>query len=618
MDVTIPAMFFERAARAKAAPFFRSKQADGTFADTSFEDAKARVDALAAGFLTRLQLDLGDRVLILANTREEWVLADFSLLSLGVQTVPVYATLLTEEVGYIAQDTGAKFAVVENQEHLEKLRSVAKGFSFFEKDYPPEATHIEHVFVMDTDGIPPADDWSPLANVEAEGSPLVEETSEEREKRLKSMNRSDLATFCYTSGTTGPPKGVFQTHENVLSLLENVEDTGIFEQRARECGTFLFLPLAHSFGRLMEFGAAYYETIIVFSNMSDLVEDLQKTRPGFLPGAPRMFEKIYTRITSNVENAPAYRQSLFNWALDVGKRRIPYWRTGKSLPFFLNLKMKLADKLVWSKIRDKLGMDRMSCMLSGSAPLALEVQEFFAAAGLLILEAYGLTETSPGLTVNRLHDWKQGTVGKAINGVTLELAADGEILAKGPNITSGYLNRPEATSEAFDKDGWFHTGDIGVLDDELFLRITDRKKDLIKTSGGKYIAPQKIEGRLKAKSMVSEAVVIGEARKYCVVLFTLDDDARTLWRERLGATDALDDPQLLQEVQKYVDEVNGGLASFESIKYFRILNDDFSVDNGLLTASFKLKRKVINERFLGEIEEMYQHQKPPSEASVKS
>jgi len=610
MDQSLPAMFFDRAQSAPDMVHFRAKGDDGVFVDTTFGEVKQQVEALAAGFLDVTNLQPGDRVLIMSNTRPEWVVADYALLSLGVQTVPVYASLLAPEVGYIAQDTGAIYAVVEDKEQLQEIRDVEKGFTFFEKDYPAGAVKVQHCFVIDTTGIDPADDWTPLADIADKGAPLVDETADERERRLRAQQRKDLATFCYTSGTTGPPKGVLQTHDNVLSLLENVDDTGIFDVDAKDSGAFVFLPLAHSFGRLMQFGCAFYESVIVFSSMATLAEDLAKTKPGFLPGAPRMFEKIYTKVTSLVASQPPMRQRLFGWALDVGKRRIPYWQAKKPMPLFLGLQHKLADKMVWSKIRDRLGMDNMVAMLSGSAPLSLEVQEFFAALGVIILEAYGLTETSPGLTVNRLTNWKQGTVGSAIKGVELKLAADGEILAKGPNVTSGYLNREEATAEAFDDDGWFKTGDIGEFDDDGFLKITDRKKDLIKTSGGKYVAPQKIEGLFKAKPLITEAVVIGERRKYCVVLLSLDEEAHAMWQERTGASAALDDAQLLDELQTYVDDINGGLASFESLKYFRVMDEQLTIENGMMTASFKVKRKAVNARFAALIEEMYDVQPP--------
>ena len=263
-----------------------------------------------------------------------------------------------------------------------------------------------------------------------------------------------------------------------------------------------------------------------------------------------------------------------------------------------------------SKIRAKLGMDRMHALLSGSAALPREVAEFFASVGLVVLEAYGLTETCPGLTTNRFDNWRIGTVGPAIKGVQLKLAADGEILAKGPNVVSGYLNRPEATAEAWDAEGWFHTGDIGELDADGHLRITDRKKDLIKTSGGKYVAPQKVEGLLKTKPILSEAVVIGDNRKYCVVLVTVDKEKLAAWSQRTGNPPDLHGPAVQKEIQGYIDELNRGLASFESIKYFRVLDEEFSVDNGMLTASFKVKRKQVAARYKDLIDAMYTAKNP--------
>jgi long-chain acyl-CoA synthetase len=310
-----------------------------------------------------------------------------------------------------------------------------------------------------------------------------------------------------------------------------------------------------------------------------------------------------------VAAAPARRQKLFGWALSVGKETISYRQKKKPLPLVLRLQHAVADRLVLSKVRARLGLDRVESMITGSAPLAPVVHEFFVACGVMLYEAYGLTETCPGLTANRPEKWKLGTVGPALRNVTIKIAEDGEILAKGPNVVGGYLHRDDANKEAFDSDGWFHTGDIGEFDGEGFLRITDRKKDLLKTSGGKYIAPQKIEGLLKSKPMIIEAVVIGDARNYCTALLILDDDAWKAWADKRGRKMDPRDTDLAAELQKSVNEVNRDLASFESIKYFRVVDVAPSVDNGMLTASFKIKRKEVNKRYASLIEEMYEQKR---------
>lgn len=608
-DRHLAQMFFDRCSRPISVPMFRTKDKHGVYQDVDWKFAQTKVEELAAGFLTVLDVKAGDNVAIFANTSLDWIVADYALLSLGVKTVPVYASLLPPEVGYIHSDTQAVATVVEDKERLQTWRTIKKGFTFFEKEYGPETVPSAKAIVINPDGLEPADDWISLDDVQKRGNGALAETEDERKRRMAAIERDHVATYCYTSGTTGPPKGVIQTHDNLLSLLENVADTGIFDERAREAGSFLFLPLAHAFGRLMQFGATFYEAPLVISSIETLADDLAKSRPAFLPGAPRMYEKMYSKITSAVDAAPPHRQALFRWALDVGKRRIPYWQRGKAMPFGLSFQYKLADKLVWSKVRARLGMDRMLAMLSGSAPLPLEVQEFFAAAGVIILEAYGLTETCPGLTTNKLHKWKMGTVGERIIGVELRIADDGEILAKGPNVVSGYLNRPEATAEAFDDDGWFHTGDIGEIDDEGFLTITDRKKDLLKTSGGKYVAPQKVEALLKIKPLLSEAVMIGDGKNYCVAILVADKEALEDWCQRNAAKPQADDAKVVAELQKYVDDVNAELASFETVKYFHFTTEEFSVENGLLTASLKVKRKEVAKQFADEIAAMYENKK---------
>ncbi|HEY8377387.1 MAG TPA: long-chain fatty acid--CoA ligase [Nannocystis sp.] len=604
-DTHLAQMFFDRARAAGSSPGYCVRKG-AAFVDVSFKEAADRVEAIASGILTGKHVPPpGGCVTLMANTRLEWILVDWALLSLGYRTVPIYVSLLPPEIGYIHQDTGAELLVVENKEMLDKVRVAQRGFTFFDVEYPPEKVKLRRFIVIDPTGLEPADDWESLADLEARGRAALAETKGERDKRMQSIQRGDVATYTYTSGTTGPPKGVIQTHDNMLSMIENVAEIGMFGERTREGGAFLFLPLAHSFGRLVEFGSAFFTTKVVLSSIATVAEDLALTRPGFLPAAPRVFERVYGKIMTNIAAGSPTKQKLFRWAIGVGKQTIPYRQKNRPLPFGLGLKFALANKLIFSKIKGKLGMDRMYVLLSGSAPLPKEVGEFFAAIGLTICEAYGLTETCPGLTTNRPDNWKIGTVGPPIKGVQIQIAPDGEILAKGPNVVSGYLNRPDATAEAFDSEGWFHTGDIGEFDEDGHLRITDRKKDLIKTSGGKYVAPQKIEALLKTKPILSEAVVIGDGYKYCVVLVTVDKEKLAAWAERTGNPADINSEAVKREIQGYIDDINKGLASFETIKYFRIVPEEFSVDNGLLTASFKVKRKEVQKRYKDLIDSMY-------------
>jgi long-chain acyl-CoA synthetase len=614
-DQNLGQMFFDRARVHARIAAFRVRRGEA-FVDVSYEEAARRVEAIAAGLLTIPGgLPRRARVGIIGPTSMEWILGDIAALSLDGVVVPIYPTLLASEMGYILKDAEVEVVIVENGAQLEKLKGLAGGFSFFEQSYPASALKLRHFVVLDPTGVPPAAEWESLADLEARGRQQLEETRAERQERVQTTLRESVATYGYTSGTTGPPKGVIQTHHNWLSLLEVSSDLDLFTPSTRVSGAFLFLPLAHAFGRLIELAAFFHGGPLILSSPETVPEDLAKSRPGVFPAAPRVFEKIYARITAGVAAAPPGKQRLFSWAMGVGKATIPYRQQKRALPLVLRAQHRLADKLVLSKLRARLGLARTEAMISGSAPLAPVVLEFFLACGLMLYECYGLTETCPGLTANTPSRWRPGTVGAPLRNVVIKIAEDGEILARGPNVTSGYLNRPDADADAFDADGWFHTGDIGEFDPDGMLRITDRKKDLLKTSGGKYVAPQKIEGLLKSKPMILEAVVIGDNKKYCTALLVLDEDSWRNWAERRGKKMDARDPDLLLELQKSIDEVNRDLASFESIKYFRVLDEQLTVDAGLLTASFKVKRKEVNKRFAALIEEMYE-QRPAATAEA--
>jgi len=597
-------MVQRRIAEEPNAPAIR-RRVGGQYADISWSDLGQRMAHIAAGILTAAEVEDRAAVAILGNTSEDWITCDFALLAIGLRTVPVYASLLPEEVGYVHVDTGVVVTIVEDAEQLEKVRTMRKGFSFFDRDYTADDVKLQRIVVMNADGIAPAEDWESLADLEARGRDQLDATAEDRKRRAESVGRNDVCTYTYTSGTTGPPKGVIQTNENMLSMIENIGSTQMFDEKIKAGGLFLFLPLAHSFGRLIEFSGPFFSAPIVISGIPTLGDDLKDARPGFIPAAPRVYEKMKARIETAVAGAPPVRQKLFHWAMGTGRATIPYTSTGKPLPFFLGLKYGLADRLVLSKLRARLGMDRAGTLLSGSAPLNPEVHSFFLGCGLSLLEAYGLTETCPGLTSNQPGMLKIGTVGPALPGVTIKIAEDGEILAKGPNITSGYLNRPDATAEAFNDEGWFLTGDLGAIDGDGFVKITGRKKELIKTSGGKYVAPNKIEGRIKNHVLVQEAVVIGDLRNYCTALVAIDPEELEPWAAAKGvANDPHSDP-VKAEIQRHLDEVNSGLASFESIKYFELVPEPMSIENGLLTASMKVKRKVVVDRYADLVDSMY-------------
>ena len=602
---SLPAMILHRARTSAAAPAFRVKSG-GAYTDLTWAQVAPRLEAIAAGILSATQLDDGANITIIGNTSVDWVIADFAALSAGLKTVPVYASLLPEEVGYMHVDTQAQLVIVENAAQLEKVRVMRKGFTFFNTNYGPERLALKgKVVVIDPGQLGAAADWESLADLEARGRGKLAELRAELDRRAKLIQREHLATFTYTSGTTGPPKAVMQTHENMLSMLEMVATAGLFEQNVERHGLMAFLPLAHSFGRLIELAGPFFNAPLVISSVPTLGEDLGLSRPAFFPGAPRVFEKMMAKVMSALESAPPTRRKLAHWALGVGKEASALTSKGQPVGGVLALKFRLADRLVLSKLRARLGLDNASILLSGSAPLRSDVHQFFLSMNLKLVEAYGLTETCPGLTCNRPNNIRVGTVGQAFDGVTLRIAADDEILARGKNITSGYLNRPDATGEAFDAEGWFHTGDLGSLDADGFLRITGRKKELLKTSFGKYIAPVKIEARLKALPIVQEAVVIGDGRNYCTALFALDAEMLGEFGKREGFTPSPQHEKVQAALKALVDEVNKGLASFEQIKTFAVTPGAFTVDGGELTASLKVKRKVVAEKYGALIEGMY-------------
>ncbi len=607
-DTSLPQMFFDRCAAAGQQAALRVRRGGG-YVDVSFAAYADRVEDIAAGLID-LDVKAGAAVGIFAGTRYDWLCIDFAVLGVGALSVPIYASLLAVECGYLHVDAGLDVVFVEGREQLEKVRAIRKGFTFLDKNYDASQVKLRHIVVIDPTGIEQGGgDWISLHDLEERGRSKRHQLEPERRKRTAAQQRSDVASYCYTSGTTGAPKGVIHTHENWLSILDVAGDMGIFTEGTRKTGVFLFLPLAHAFGRLIGFGAVYFQGVAVLATVETLLDDLTASRPGFVPSAPRMYEKMYAKLMSTVAGAPPRRQKIFAWAIETGRKTIPYRQQKKPLPPVLKAQHVVADRLVLSKLRARLGIDRAEAMLTGSAPIAPIVQEFFYAIGVVLVEAYGLTETTPGISANTPHTWKLGTVGRPLSCVELKIEGDGEICVKGKNVTRGYLNRADATADAFDKDGWFHTGDIGELDADGFLKITDRKKDLLKTSGGKSVAPQKIEGLLKSRPLVAEAVVIGDNKKFCTALLVVDDEGLVAWAKQTGNAAEISATSTQRYLQEQIDAVNKDLSSFESIKYFRVVSEPFTIDNGMLTASFKVKRKAVGARWAALIDEMYAQKK---------
>ena len=592
-------MFFRRAAEFADRPRYRVKRG-GRWTEVTWREHEQAVLEIAAGLLAT-GFPPSAKVALLSATRPEWIEIDFAILAAGGITIPIYPSNLAAECGYILWNSESAVCFVENEKQLKKVREVIDHG--FEIDGRTQRIALQQIYVIDNE----SDGAVSLSDLRRRGRAELVERRREIESRVGAIGRDDLATIVYTSGTTGPPKGVMQTHGNHLATIEALE--------AVEAGDFgdvdfFFLPLAHSFARGSEYFGTYKGLITAFAQSIDTIpQDIRETRPHVIPAVPRIFEKIYGRILSTRDAAGALRRLIFDWAVSVGREKSRCQQKKEPMSPWLTLRSALADRLVFRRIHELLG-GRVKFMISGGAPLAREIEEFFHAAGVLILEGYGLTETTPLLTVNHPDNYRFGTVGQAVKSVTLRIAQDGEILAKGPNIAKGYFKQPEATAEAWDTEGWFHTGDIGEISADGFLKITDRKKDLLKTSGGKYIAPQNIENLLKTQRHISQAVVIGDNRKYCVALVTLDADEITRWAKAQGI-DARDSaelarhPKVVELIDGEMKEVNRHLASYESLKYFRIVPQDFSQEGGELTPSLKVKRKVVSQKYAGLIEEMY-------------
>ncbi|HLE45001.1 MAG TPA: long-chain fatty acid--CoA ligase [Methylomirabilota bacterium] len=575
----------------------------GAWQAVSWRALGDEVRELALGLIA-LGRQRGDAVALLSQSRAEWVRADFAIFSAGGITIPIYPSYPAEDVAYIANDSGARTLFVEDLGQLDKVRQAAK-------DMPGlQSVVLIHGEVHERDMSAGGRtlrllDWAGLRSLGRLERPDLDPVLAER---LSAVSRDDVATIVYTSGTTGHPKGVVQTHANHLAALRAAAE--VTEVREGEVH-LLFLPLAHSLARFESFIGVYQGLTTAFAeSLEKLSDNLKEVRPHFIVSVPRVFEKVYAKVLSGVEGGPPLKKKIFYWALGVGRQVSEHTRSGRPLPLALSAQHAVAHRLVFGKLHAALG-GRLRFCFSGGAPLAREIAEFFHAVGVLILEGYGLTETCPILTANRVRRYKFGTVGLAFPGVELKIAEDGEILARGANIARGYYRRPEETAEVFKPDGWFHTGDIGELDAEGFLRITDRKKDLIKTAGGSYVAPQHIENLLKGDPFVSQAVVYGDRRPYPVALITLNPEELSKFARNAGLGDkALAElarnPAVIERIRQTVDRVNEGLASYARLKRFAILPADFSQEGGELTPTLKVKRKAVSASYADLIESLYQ------------
>ena len=563
---------------------------------TKGRDLVERVRELSYGFAS-LGMTRGDRVAMVCESRPEWVLTDFAILAAGAASAPIYPTLAPEQVAYILRDCGAAIVVVSTPAQLDKVMMVAstvpalKGVVVI--DPPAVMPHADGVTVLS------------LADVAARGrtGPGLAEFR----AMAHLVSPDDLATLIYTSGTTGEPKGVMLTHGN---LVANLQDICMILPVAQSDSALSFLPLSHSFERMVVWVYLANGLPIGFAESNESIgRDLLQLKPTVMTGVPRVFEKLQSKILEKGNALTGLKGRLFQWAMGVARERGRYVPEGRPMSLGLRVQSAVAERLVFAKVRDGLG-GRFRFVVSGSAALNEEVGRFFFGVGLPIIEGYGLTETSPVLTVTPNHAVRLGAVGVPLPRVQLKIADDGEILAKGPNIMGGYYNRPADTAEVL-RDGWFHTGDIGTIDAEGYLHITDRKKELIVTSGGKKIAPQAIEASFKAHALIGEAVVVGEKRHFPAVLLVPDFGALAqelnvpVPSTPEASSQWLASPEVQARYAGIVAEVNQGLAQFERLKQFRLLPREFTMATGELTPTFKVKRRVINTMYAAEIADIY-------------
>jgi len=566
---------------------------NGKYEPISHDTLVERVRRVALG-LEELGIRTGDRVAILSENRPEWAIADYACLQLGVADVPLYPNLPSDQVSYILRDSGATAIFVSNADQAAKVAAVRTEL--------PALRHII-TFAESAAGV----DMT-LASLEARGASV--DTEARRgilRNRADSVRPDDLATLIYTSGTTGEPKGVMLTHDNLYS---NVIASHAAVPFAGADTCLSFLPLSHVFERM----SGHYlmlstGTSIAYAESVDTVpQNMVEVRPTLVLSVPRLYEKMYARVLENALSGGAVKKRIFFWARAVAERWADVTLAGGTPRGLLALQYTVAQKLVFSKLKERTG-GRLRYFVSGGAPLAPEINKFFYAAGLVILEGYGLTETSPVIAVNTPKNFRIGTVGKPVPGVEVMIAADGEILTRGPNVMKGYFNKPTATAEAIDGEGWFHTGDIGELRDG-FLAITDRKKDIIVTAGGKNIAPQPIENLVRTNKFVTDVVMIGDRRKYPVLLVVPDwkaleawgRDANVSWSSR---ADALALPAVQQKMDAEVRGALGGLAHFETPKKIGLLEHEFSQERGELTSTLKVRRRVIDQTYKAVIDSLY-------------
>ncbi len=568
---------------------------DGVWRGISSDELRRAVEELSLG-LRALGVEKGDRVAILSENRPEWAIADLATLTAAAVDAPIYSTLTPPQILYILNDSEAKVLFLSTAAQGRKIAEIRA-----------QAKSLKHVIRMDDT---PIDGTVSIDEVRAKGREALAKDQGAVRKRAAEVKPDDLATLIYTSGTTGDPKGVMLVHSNLVSNVEGALQ--VFPQITTDDVALSFLPLCHVFERM---GGHYLmlragATIAYAESVDKVPANMLEVRPTLMLSVPRLYEKMYARVNEKVAADPPGRQRIFRWALAVGREVFRHQVEGSSPGLLLRAKHAVANALVFSKIKERTG-GRIRLFVSGGAPLAREIAEFFGAAGLLILEGYGLTETSPVIAVNAPNALKPGSVGKPIAGVEVKIAADGEILTRGPHVMKGYFGKPEATRDAIDVDGWFHTGDVGVIDPQGFLIITDRKKDIIVTSGGKNIAPQPIENLLKTNKFIAEIVMIGNKRNFPAALVVPNFETLEAWAKERGITardreDLIGKRAVVEHYDAVIKDLTKDLAQFERIKKITLLAREFTLEAGELTPTLKVKRRVVEQKYKDLIDRMYE------------
>ncbi|MFJ9161425.1 AMP-dependent synthetase/ligase [Streptomyces griseoviridis] len=605
---SVAALFLDRVAATPDAEAYRypvapaSGQGPDDWKSLSWGEASERVHAIAAGLIA-LGVEPEQRVALASATRIEWILADLGIMCAGAATTTVYPQTNEDESAFILADSDSRVLIAEDAAQLAKAQG-RRG----------ELPDLTHIVVIDPAGVEPGEDVLTLAELERRGAAHLEKHPELIKERVGAITRDQLATLIYTSGTTGRPKGVRLPHDNWAYMARAIAATGLV---GPDDVQYLWLPLAHVFGKVLTSGQVGVGHVTAVDGRVDkIIENLPVVRPTYMAAVPRIFEKVYNGVAAKARAGGAAKYKIFQWAAEVARdyakaAQDNFRRTGTaSVPFALGAKHKAADALVYSKIREAFGGNLRACV-SGSAALAPEIGYFFAGAGIHILEGYGLTESSAASFVNPGEAYRTGTVGKPLPGTEVRIADDGEILLRGPGIMEGYHGLPEKTAEVLEADGWFHTGDIGELSPDGYLRITDRKKDLIKTSGGKYIAPAEVEGQFKAVCpYVSNILVHGADRNFCTALISLDEPSLMEWAKENGLegkayAEVVAAPVTVAMVEDYIGQLNSGLQRWQTIKKFRLLPRDLDIEHGEITPSLKLKRPVVERAYKHLIDEMY-------------